>query len=178
MRALTLLGAAAALEDLPTIRTTVQTPLAEAPARVLTAPELCVVVILRAALGMVDGVRDLVPEAVVGHLGLKRDETTHIAEEYYVRLPDRMDQREVLVVDPMLATGGSSIHALDVLARHGVGRARLLCLIAAPEGVEAVRRAHPEVRLTLCAVDDHLDPNAYIVPGLGDAGDRLYGTFD
>ena len=172
----TRVAAVEVLRSLHTERRTVMTPIQETTAQFLLEPTLCVVGVLRAALVMVDAVLDLVPEAVVGHIGIARDEETALPREYLVRLPRGLDHTPVLVVDPMLATGGSAIHALDVLARHGAAAVDVLSLIAAPEGAAAVAAAHPNVRLWTCALDRGLNDRNYIVPGLGDAGDRLFGT--
>ena len=171
-----LLAAYEALRDLPTVPTTVQTPLAEAPAHVLGDREPAIIGVLRAGLAMVEAVLQLLPEAMVGHIGLYRDHETLQPHEYLVKLPTEIASREVLVVDPMLATGGSIVHALDVLKSHGVTRMRLLSIFGAPEGVAAVHAAHPDVPITLAALDDRLNDRGYILPGVGDAGDRLYGT--
>lgn len=173
---LTLLCAYEALGDLPLEPVTVHTPLATTTGHRLPAPGPAVVGILRAGLVMVDAVLELVPSAVVGHLGMYRDHLSHRPVDYYAKLPDRMPERPVLVVDPMLATGGSAVHALDVLRTAGCRDVRLLCLVGSPEGVAEVRRHHPDVPLTLAALDEGLDEHAYILPGLGDAGDRIFGT--
>jgi uracil phosphoribosyltransferase len=175
-REITLLLAYEALRDLPLVERTVTTPLAEMTAHRLAGKKMAVVGVLRAGLSMVDAILELVPSARVGHIGLYRDPTTHLPVEYYKKLPAEIRDREVLVVDPMLATGGSAVATLDILRAEGVARPRLVCLIAAPEGVAAVHESHPGVPITLAALDSHLDGHAYIVPGLGDAGDRLYGT--
>jgi uracil phosphoribosyltransferase len=145
-------------------------------ARRLRRPEPAIIGILRAGLIMVDGVLELIPHASVGHLGMYRDPQTHEPVDYYAKLPDRLGERAVLVVDPMLATGGSASHALTLLQRAGALDLRLLCIVGCPEGVEAVRTAHPDVPLFLAALDERLDDSAYILPGLGDAGDRIFGT--
>ncbi|MEZ5238043.1 MAG: uracil phosphoribosyltransferase [Microthrixaceae bacterium] len=175
-REITLLCAYEATSDLPTGESTVPTPLASAPCRRLRGPEPAVVGILRAGLVMVDAVLELLPDAAVGHLGMYRDPSSHEPVGYYDKLPDRLGERAVLVVDPMLATGGSAVRALDLLVEAGAQDVRLLCLVGCPEGVAAVRRAHPRVPIHLAALDSHLDENRYIVPGLGDAGDRIFGT--
>jgi len=164
-----------ALRDLRVDETTVETPLEPAPARRL-ADDIVVVAIMRAGLGMVDGALRLVPEARVGHLGVYRDEEELRPVNYYESLPPRLGGSDVLIADPMLATGGSAVHALDVLKAQEPARLRLACLVAAPEGLEALAKAHPDVPVTVAAVDAHLDARGYIRPGLGDAGDRLYGT--
>jgi uracil phosphoribosyltransferase len=173
---LTLLCAYEALRDLATVPVTVETPVATTTARRLKDPEPAVVGILRAGLVMVEAVLELMPSAVVGHLGMYRDHATHRPVDYYAKLPDRMGERSTVVVDPMLATGGSAVHALDALRVAGCTDLRLLCLVGSPEGVHELRRHHPDVPLTLAALDDGLNESAYIVPGLGDAGDRIFGT--
>jgi uracil phosphoribosyltransferase len=164
-----------ALRDLPTSRCTVRTPLAECQAIRLAAP-ITIVPILRAGLGMTDGILDLVPEARVGHIGVQRDESTKRPVEYYEKLPPDVDDGPVLVVDPMLATGGSGAHAVTYLKDRGCHQIRFLCLVAAPEGVQRMQEAHPDVIVHAAALDERLDERAYIVPGLGDAGDRVFGT--
>jgi uracil phosphoribosyltransferase len=164
-----------ALRDLRVDETTVQTPLGPAPARRL-ADDIVVVAIMRAGLGMVDGALRLVPEARVGHLGVYRDEEVLRPVNYYESLPPHLGGSEVVVADPMLATGGSAVHALDVVKAHAPARVRFVCLVAAPEGLEVLAKAHPDIPVTTASVDDHLDERGYIFPGLGDAGDRLYGT--
>jgi uracil phosphoribosyltransferase len=163
------------LRDLRVAEGTVATPLEEAPARRL-ADDIVVVAIMRAGLGMVDGALRLVPEARVGHLGVYRDEQELRPVNYYESLPPNLGGSEVVVADPMLATGGSAIHALDLVKAQAPARVRMVCLVAAPEGLEALGKAHPEVPVTCAAVDERLDERGYIRPGLGDAGDRLYGT--
>ena len=162
--------------ELPLKEVEIETPVAKCKTRVLTGKKLGVVPILRAGLGMVDGVTNLVPAAKVGHIGLYRDPETHLPVEYYCKLPPDVDERELLVLDPMLATGGSSIAAIDILKRYGCRSIKLVCLVGCPEGVEALQKAHPDVDLYIAAIDDHLNEHKYIVPGLGDAGDRLFGT--
>lgn len=142
----------------------------------ISGKKLAVVPILRAGLGMVDGLLELVPVAKVGHIGLYRDPETHLPIEYYCKLPMDISERIVIVVDPMLATGGSACDALTKLKERGCTNLRLMCLVAAPEGVAAVQKAHPDVDIYVAAVDEKLNEHAYIVPGLGDAGDRLFGT--
>jgi uracil phosphoribosyltransferase len=171
-----LLAGYEALRDLPTVEASVRTPLADAPTNVLADPAPAVVGVLRAGLAMVEAILQLIPEAMVGHIGLYRDHETLQPHEYLVKLPTEIAEREVLVVDPMLATGGSGVHALDVLKRNGVRRLRLLSIFGAPEGVAAVQSAHPDVPIFLAALDDRLNDRGYILPGVGDAGDRLYGT--
>lgn len=175
-REITLLAAYEATADLPLEPVTVRTPLGETQARRLCSPPPAVVGILRAGLIMVDAVLELIPHAAVGHLGMYRDPVTHSPVDYYSKLPDRIEERAVLVVDPMLATGGSAAHALDALVGVGVTDVRLLCIVGCPEGVAAVHERHAAVPVFLAALDDHLDEHKYIVPGLGDAGDRIFGT--
>lgn len=175
-RQIALLVAAEATRDLPTRRVEVRTPLETMEGAVLATPAPVIVPILRAGLGMVDAVRTLVPEAAVGHVGLERDHATLEPREYYVKMPARLAERTALVVDPMLATGGSAEATLDVLKRRGASDLRFLCLVAAPEGVERLRASHPDVRIWAGALDRELNDVGYILPGLGDAGDRLFGT--
>ncbi|MEM9134667.1 MAG: uracil phosphoribosyltransferase [Actinomycetota bacterium] len=172
----TLLAAYEALRDLPTVPVEVTTPLTTTQSPTLDGPPPVVVGILRAGLVMVEAILELIPQAAVGHLGMARDPDTHEAVPYYRRLPPAVEGREIILVDPMLATGGSAILALDELAAAGARPGRLLSIIGCPEGVEAVHDAHPEVDITLATMDERLNENAYIVPGLGDAGDRIYGT--
>ena len=153
----------------------IQTPLAPCDAQQL-AEQVLLVPILRAGLGMVDGILDLVPSARVGHIGMERDEVTHEPHEYYCKMPKDIDQRICLVVDPMLATGGSAEMAISYLRGRGVKDIRMLCIVAAPEGLKSLTEKDPDVHIYTCAIDDHLNEAAYIVPGLGDAGDRIYGT--
>ncbi|MEQ6377004.1 uracil phosphoribosyltransferase [Bacillaceae bacterium S4-13-58] len=162
--------------DLPLEEVTVQTPVAAAKAKVLTGKKLGLIPILRAGLGMVDGILKLIPAAKVGHIGLYRDPETLRPVEYYVKLPSDIEERELIVIDPMLATGGSANEAIHSLKKRGGQNIRLMCLIAAPEGVEAVKKEHPDVDIYLAALDEKLNEHGYIVPGLGDAGDRLFGT--
>ena len=162
--------------DLPLQAVTVETPLGETTAHVISGRKPAIVPILRAGLGMVDGLMRLIPVAKVGHIGLYRDPVTHMPVEYYCKLPGDMDQRLVILVDPMLATGGSAVDALSKLKEHGCRNIRFMCLVAAPEGVSAVQEAHPDVEIYTAALDSHLNEHAYIVPGLGDAGDRIFGT--
>ena len=173
---ITLLTAYEGLRDLGTVEATVETPVATATTRVLTAPSPAIIGILRAGLVMVEAILTLVPHARVGHLGMQRNETTHEPDWYYEKLPTRLSEREVIVVDPMLATGGSAAAALTHLKGAGASKLRLLCIIGCPEGVAAVHALHPDVPITLAALDEGLTSDAYITPGLGDAGDRIYGT--
>lgn len=173
---ITLLIAYEALRDLPTKTAQVQTPITMTEANVLQSPAPAIVGILRAGLIMVDAILELVPQGRVGHLGMYRDPDTHQPVEYYGKLPTRIEEREVILVDPMLATGGSAAAAIDKLKSEGANKIRLLSIIGCPEGVATVRGEHPDVRITLASLDERLDENAYITPGLGDAGDRIYGT--
>ena len=142
----------------------------------LAGGDIAIVPILRAGLGFVDGMLELVPTAKVGHVGLYRDPDTHEPVEYYCKLPTDIDQRKVFVLDPMLATGGSAVAAVDFIKQRGAKDIRFMCLIAAPEGIKVLSEAHPDIDIYIAAKDDHLNEHAYIVPGLGDAGDRLFGT--
>jgi uracil phosphoribosyltransferase len=164
-----------ATRDLPTVERTIATPLESAAARRLEAP-IIIVPVLRAGLGMVEGFLRLLADARVGHLGLQRDEDTLEPTGYFERLPPGMGEAYVFLLDPMLATGGSAVAALDRLKANGARRLRLICLVAAPEGVEAVRDVHPDVSIWTAALDRQLDEHGYIRPGLGDAGDRVFGT--
>ena len=155
---------------------TIETPNTKMKAKTISGKKLAVVPILRAGLGMVDGLLSLIPVAKVGHIGLYRDPDTHNPVEYYCKLPTDIEDRIVILVDPMLATGGSSSDALTMLKKHGCHNIRLMCLVAAPEGVAKVQADHPDVDIFTAALDDHLNEHAYIVPGLGDAGDRIFGT--
>ncbi len=154
----------------------IETPLASMEAPVLAGKKLCFVSILRAGNGLLDGMLDLLPSARVGHVGLYRDPKTLVAVEYYYKVPQDIEDRLLIVVDPMLATGNSAIAAVQRLKDGGASHLKFVCLLAAPEGVQAFNEAHPDVQLYTAAVDDHLDSHGYIVPGLGDAGDRIYGT--
>jgi uracil phosphoribosyltransferase len=165
-----------ATRDLPLKKVEIETPMAKAEFNVLEGEDVAVVPILRAGLGMVDGVLDLIPNAKVGHIGLYRDPVTHEPHEYYCKLPYDIEKRRIFVVDPMLATGGSAVAALNMLKEHGCVKMHFLCIIAAPEGIRALQEAHPDVDLYVGALDDHLNDHGYIVPGLGDAGDRIFGT--
>jgi uracil phosphoribosyltransferase len=171
-----MLMAFEAMRDLPLQEDRVETPVAPATVQRLAGKKLALVAILRAGLIMVDGILDLVPSARVGHIGLYRDPESLRPVSYYAKLPGDIAERDVFVLDPMLATGGSAVAALDKLKEEGAGRIRLLCILAAPEGVAAVEAAHPDVEIVLAALDERLDEHGYIVPGLGDAGDRIYGT--
>jgi len=162
--------------DLPLEPVKVQTPLAVAECRRIAGKKLAIVPILRAGLGMVDGMMAMIPNAKVGHVGLFRDHETLEPVKYYFKMPADITERDVIVVDPMLATGGSAIAAVQFLKDEGVKNIKFMCLIAAPEGVEAMQQAHPDVDIFVAALDDHLNEHGYIVPGLGDAGDRIFGT--
>jgi len=175
-REITLLAAYEALADLPLVHTTVDTPLMTTDAQRLAGPAPAIIGILRAGLVMVDAILELLPHSPVGHLGMYRDPSTHEPVDYYAKFPESMDLREVLVVDPMLATGGSAAHAIDAVKAAGSTNIRLLSIIACPEGVAAVHTAHPDVVITVAGMDERLNDDAYIEPGLGDAGDRIYGT--
>ena len=165
-----------ATRDLKLQDVTIKTPICEMVGKELSGKKLAVVPILRAGLGMVDGMLDMIPAAKVGHIGLYRDPDTFEPIEYYCKLPADCDEREVFVVDPMLATGGSCVAAIQLLKDKGVKNIRFMCIIAAPEGVERMKAAHPDVDLYIGALDDHLNEHKYIVPGLGDAGDLIFGT--
>ena len=165
-----------ATRDLPLKDVEIETPITKCTMKMLAGEDIAIVPILRAGLGFVDGMLDLIPNAKVGHIGLYRDPETHEPVEYYCKLPADIEKREVFVVDPMLATGGSAIAAIDFNKMRHVENINFMCLIAAPEGIEALQKAHPDVNIYIAAKDDHLNEHAYIVPGLGDAGDRLYGT--
>ena len=154
----------------------IKTPICETVGQELSGKKMAVVPILRAGIGMVDGILNMIPAAKVGHIGLYRDPETFEPVEYYCKLPADCDEREVFVVDTMLATGGSSVAAIQMLKDKGVKNIRFMCIIAAPEGVERMTKAHPDVDLYIGALDDHLNEQKYIVPGLGDAGDRIFGT--
>ena len=165
-----------ATRNLPLKEVKVETPITTATCRMLAGKKMAIVPILRAGLGMVDSMVSLIPSAKIGHIGLYRDPQTHKPVEYYCKLPDDIGNRQVFVVDPMLATGGSAIAAIDFLKQHGCKNIIMMNIIGAPEGVEAVTKAHPDVDVYLAALDERLNENAYIVPGLGDAGDRIFGT--
>lgn len=168
--------ASEALRDLPETQGTIETPVGRMEAPMLAGPEPCLVAILRAGLGLLDGARMVLPDAPVGHLGMVRDEHTLIASEYVVRLPKDLARRGALVLDPMLATGGSAIQAIHRVKQEGAKVIRFACVVAAPEGVAALQKAHPDVAILAAALDERLNEVGYIVPGLGDAGDRCFGT--
>lgn len=162
--------------DLPLEDIVIETPVSKMTAKKISGKKLAIVPILRAGLGMVDGLQTLVPVAKVGHIGLYRDPDTHKPVEYYCKLPLDIEERTVILVDPMLATGGSAVDALTMLKNKGCKDIRFMCLVAAPEGVKAVQEAHPDIDIFTAALDEKLNEHAYIVPGLGDAGDRIFGT--
>ena len=162
--------------DLPLEDVEVETPICKATMKRIAGKKLAVVPILRAGLGMVDGILKLVPSARVGHIGLYRDPETHLPIEYYCKMPPDIGERLVIVVDPMLATGGSASDAITMVKKRGAKNVLLMCLVAAPEGVEKVQQSHPDVDIYVAALDECLNDHAYIVPGLGDAGDRIFGT--
>lgn len=162
--------------DMPLVETEVETPVTKTKSMVLAGKKMGIVPILRAGIGMVDGILKLIPAAKVGHIGLYRDPETLQPVEYYVKLPADVEERDFIVVDPMLATGGSAIEAINSLKKRGATSIKFMCLIAAPEGVELLQQAHPDVDVYIAALDEKLNDHGYIVPGLGDAGDRLFGT--
>ena len=175
-REVAMLMAFEVTRDLPTQEVDIETPICPTKVRMLGGLDVAIVPILRAGLGFVDGMLEIIPNAKVGHVGLYRDPETHEPVEYYCKLPEDIDKRKVIIVDPMLATGGSAIAAVDFVKKRGAKDISLMFLIAAPEGIEALTKAHPDVDIYIAAKDDHLNENAYIVPGLGDAGDRIFGT--
>lgn len=165
-----------ATRNLPLEEVEIETPMQRTKVNMLKGEDIAIVPILRAGLGFVDGMLALVPNAKVGHVGLYRDPKTHEPVEYYCKLPKDIEKRQIFVVDPMLATGGSAVAAIDFIKQRGGKDITFMCLIAAPEGIEALQKAHPDVDIYIAAKDECLNENAYILPGLGDAGDRLYGT--
>ena len=173
---ITMLMCYEALRDLPLEEVEIETPIQKTRKMVLKGKKIAVVPILRAGLGMVNGILNLVPVAKVGHIGMYRDEETLQPHEYYCKLPEDIDDRLIVVVDPMLATGGSAVDAITQIKSYGGKNIKFLCLIAAPEGIEALSKAHPDVDIFCANVDECLNENGYIVPGLGDAGDRIFGT--
>ena len=165
-----------ALRDLPLEDVEVETPIETCMTPMLAGKKLAIVPILRAGLGMVNGVLSLAPSAKIGHIGLYRDEETHEPHEYFCKLPNPIEQRTIVVTDPMLATGGSAVAAIDFIKQHGGKHIKFMCIIAAPEGVKRLHEAHPDVQIYVGHLDRELNENAYICPGLGDAGDRIFGT--
>lgn len=165
-----------ALRDLPTEDVEIETPLENCMTPMLSGKKMAIVPILRAGLGMVNGILSLVPSAKVGHIGLYRDEETHEPHEYFCKLPQPIDQRTIVVTDPMLATGGSAITAIDFIKQRGGKQIKFMCIIASPEGLKRLAEAHPDIQIYVGHLDRELDENAYIRPGLGDAGDRIFGT--
>ena len=162
--------------DVPTMEIEVQTPLEKCKQTVVKDNSIAIVPILRAGLGMVDGILSIFPSAKVGHIGLYRDEVTHEPQEYYCKLPDAIEDKVVIVTDPMLATGGSASEAITMLKQHGCKKIKLLSIIAAPEGIKRIHDDHPDIEVYVSTLDRELNENAYILPGLGDAGDRIFGT--
>ena len=165
-----------ALRDLPLEDVEVTTPIETCMTPMISGKKLAVIPVLRAGLGLVNGILTLVPSAKVGHIGLYRDPETHEPHEYYCKMPDDLDKRQIFITDPMLATGGSAVAAIDFVKQRGGKDIIFMCLIAAPEGIEVLQKAHPDVDIFIAAKDECLNENAYIVPGLGDAGDRIFGT--
>ncbi len=164
------------LRDLPLKEVEVETPIATTKCRMLDGEDIAVVPIMRAGLGMVSGILNMVPNAAVGHIGLYRDEETLEPHEYYCKLPKKIDERQVILLDPMLATGGSAVAAINFIKQHGGKRIKFMCMIASPIGMETLTKAHPDVDVYCAHMDECLNERGYIVPGLGDAGDRLFGT--
>ena len=165
-----------ALRDLPLEDVEITTPIETCMTPMIAGKKLAIVPILRAGLGMVNGILSLVPTAKIGHIGLYRDEETHEPHEYYCKLPDPIDQRLIVALDPMLATGGSAVSAVDFIKKHGGKNIKFMCIIAAPEGLKKLQEAHPDIQIYVGHLDRELNQNAYICPGLGDAGDRIFGT--
>ena len=162
--------------DMPLEDVVIETPMGKSTQKTLSGKKVAIIPILRAGIGMVDGILELIPAAKVGHVGLYRDEETLQPHEYFVKLPEDIASRQLFVVDPMLATGGSAIMAIDSLIERGASNIKFVCLVAVPEGVKALQEAHPDVDIYTAALDERLNEDGYIVPGLGDAGDRLFGT--
>ncbi|MCQ2552070.1 MAG: uracil phosphoribosyltransferase [Clostridia bacterium] len=165
-----------ATRELPTKEVEIETPLERTMVKMLDGEDIAIVPILRAGLGFVDGMLSLIPNAKVGFVGLFRDPTTHLPVPYYCKLPEDIGKRQVFIVDPMLATGGSAVEAINEVKKNGAKNIKFMCLIAAPDGIEAIEKAHPDVDIYIAAKDRQLNDHAYILPGLGDAGDRIYGT--
>ncbi len=176
IREVTMLLGYEVTRDLPMGRERIETPITEMDAPVLTGKKVVFISILRAGNGLLEGMLDLIPSARVGHVGLYRDPDTLVAVEYYFKVPEELEERPVIVVDPMLATANSAIAAVQRVKEAGARDIKMLCLLAAPEGIKAFQEAHPDVPIITAAIDDHLNEHGYIVPGLGDAGDRIYGT--
>lgn len=175
-REVAMLMAFEVTRDLPTQEVQIETPICPTSVKMLKGLDVAIIPILRAGLGFVDGMLEIIPNAKVGHVGLYRDPKTHEPVEYYCKLPEDIDKRRVIIVDPMLATGGSAVAAVDFVKKKGAKDISLMFLIAAPEGIEALTTKHPDVDIYIAAKDEKLNENAYIVPGLGDAGDRIFGT--
>jgi uracil phosphoribosyltransferase len=176
IREITMLLGYEVTRDLPMGKERIETPITEMDAPVLVGKKLVFISVLRAGNGLLEGMLDLIPSARVGHVGLYRDPETLVAVEYYFKVPEELDERKVIIVDPMLATANSSIAAVQRVKEAGAKDIKFVCLLAAPEGIEAFQEAHPDVPIITAAIDDHLNEHGYIVPGLGDAGDRIYGT--
>jgi uracil phosphoribosyltransferase len=176
IREVTMLLGYEVTRDLPMGKERIETPITEMDAPVLTGKKVVFISILRAGNGLLEGMLDLIPSARVGHVGIYRDPDTLVAVEYYFKVPEELEERPVIVVDPMLATANSAIAAVQRVKEAGARDIKMLCLLAAPEGIKAFQDAHPDVRIITAAIDDHLNEHGYIVPGLGDAGDRIYGT--
>ena len=162
--------------SLPMEEIEIETPICKCKSKIIAGKKIGIVPILRAGLGMVEGLVTLIPTAKIGHIGLYRNPKTHQPVEYFCKLPVDAEERDILVVDPMLATGGSSVAAIEMLKNHGIKKITLMCLVGCPEGIETVQKAHPDVDIFIAAIDEKLNENKYIVPGLGDAGDRIFGT--
>ncbi len=175
-REIAMLMAYEATRDLPLEEVEIETPICSTKVNMLKGEDLAIIPVLRAGLGFVDGMLSLVPNAKVGHIGLYRDPETHEPVEYYCKLPKDIEKRQIFVVDPMLATGGSASAAIDFIKERGGRNITFMCLIAAPEGIDVLQKRHPDVDIYIGALDDHLNDHGYIVPGLGDAGDRIFGT--
>ena len=163
-------------KNLPTVEYEIETPICKTMGKKISGKKIAIVPILRAGLGMVDGLLSLIPVAKVGHIGLYRDPETHEPVEYYCKMPPDIDKRNVIIVDPMLATGASASDAISMIKKRGCTNIKLMCLVGAPEGVEKIKKDHPDVDIYIAALDEKLNEHAYIVPGLGDAGDRIFGT--
>ena len=176
VKEIAMLMAYEATRDLPLREVEIETPICSAKVKMLDGEDIAIVPILRAGLGMVDGMLALVPNAKVGHIGLFRDPETHKPVEYYCKLPNDIEKRQIFVVDPMLATGGSAVDAINQIKKHGGKNIKFMCIIAAPEGLERLHKEHPDIQIYVGHVDRQLNENAYICPGLGDAGDRIFGT--